>query len=75
MNQPMNDQPTWRKPAGMGLLLLLIIVWAVLVASLSAHVGRLHWALQALFYTVAGTAWVLPLKPLLRWMELGKWRE
>jgi predicted membrane channel-forming protein YqfA (hemolysin III family) len=72
---PMNDQPTWRKPAGMGLILLLILVWAVLIASLSSYIGQLHWTLQALFYLVAGTAWVLPLKPLIRWMELGSFRE
>ena len=71
----MNDQPTWRKPAGMGLILLLILVWAVLIASLSSYIGQLHWTLQALFYLVAGTAWVLPLKPLIRWMELGSFRE
>jgi hypothetical protein len=69
---PMNDQPTWRKPAGMALILLLITVWAILIASLSSHVVRLPWPVQALFYTVAGIAWILPLKPLLRWMETGR---
>ena len=29
----------------------------------------------AIWSVVAGLAWILPLKPLLRWMELGKWRE
>ena len=71
----MNDHPTWRKPAGVGLILLLILVWAILVASLSAYVGALAWPLQAIFYLAAGIVWILPLKPLLRWMELGKWRE
>jgi hypothetical protein len=76
---PMNDQPTyrptWRKPAGMGLILLLIAVWAVLVASAAALIEDLPWPVHALYYTVAGIVWILPLKPLLRWMELGKWRE
>jgi len=70
----MNDQPTWRKPAGMGLILLLITAWAVLIASLSSYVGNLHWTVQAVFYTIAGIVWVVPLKPLLRWMETGRWR-
>ena len=66
--------PSWRKPAGIGLILLLVLVWSVLVASAAPVVGRWHWALQAVFYLVAGTAWILPLKPLLMWMELGRWR-
>lgn len=70
---PMNDQPTWRKPAGIGLILLLILIWAVLVASLSNWVGTAPWPLQAIFYLIAGTVWILPLKPLLRWMETGRW--
>ena len=65
--------PTWRKPAGIGLILLIIIVWAVIVASASPLVTDAHWALQAVFYTVAGTVWTLPLKPLLKWMETGRW--
>jgi hypothetical protein len=46
----------------------------VLVASLAGYVGAWPWPLEALFYLVAGIAWVLPLKPLLRWMETGTWR-
>jgi hypothetical protein len=30
---------------------------------------------QAIFYLVAGIAWILPLKPLLRWMETGKFKD
>jgi hypothetical protein len=65
-------KPSWRQPAGIGLILLLITVWAVLVASLSSYVGALAWPLQAIFYLAAGILWILPLKPLLRWMETGR---
>lgn len=65
---------SWRKPAGVGLILLLVVVWCVLVASASAIVSEWHWVLQAIFYLVAGIAWILPLKPLLMWMELGRWK-
>ncbi len=71
----MNSQPTWRKPTGVGLILLLILIWGILVATLAGYLGEMPWPLQALFYLVAGIAWILPLKPLLRWMETGKWRE
>ncbi len=70
----MKYEPTWRKPAGMGLILLLITVWAVIVASLANYIGDLPWPVQAAFYTAAGIVWILPLKPLLRWMETGRWR-
>ena len=66
--------PTWRKPVGALLILLLIAVWCVLVASLSHPLGRLHILLQAPIYCFFGIAWIFPLKPLLRWMELGRWR-
>jgi predicted membrane channel-forming protein YqfA (hemolysin III family) len=66
--------PSWRKPAGALLIVALIIVWAVAVASLSGLIGQLHPLLQALVYVVTGIVWILPLKPLLRWMELGRWR-
>jgi predicted membrane channel-forming protein YqfA (hemolysin III family) len=71
---PMKYQPTWRKPAGMGLILLLITVWAIIVASLAGYIGAMAWPIQAIFYVAAGTIWILPLKPLLRWMETGRWR-
>jgi predicted membrane channel-forming protein YqfA (hemolysin III family) len=67
-------QPSWRKPAGMFLILLLILVWAVIVVSASGLLTGLPWPVHAVYYLVAGILWILPLKPLLRWMETGKWR-
>lgn len=68
-------EPSWRKPAGMLLILLGIAVWAGLVLSVSDYILTLTWPLQAVFFTVAGLIWIAPLKPLLRWMETGAWRE
>ena len=62
-------RPSWRKPAGIGLILLLIAVWAVIVASIAPLLEGLPWPVHALYYLIAGIAWILPLKPLLRWME------
>ena len=64
--------PSWRKPAGMLLIVAIIIAWAALVASLSGTVGQWHWVLQLAFYIVAGIVWITPMKPLLRWMEGGR---
>ena len=68
-------EPSWRRGAGIAAILLLIVLWAVVVASLSAVVGRWPILLQALFYLVAGIAWIAPLKPLLRWPQTGQWRD
>lgn len=67
--------PSWRKPVGMLAILVLIGLWCVAAASLSSVVGAWHPLLQALFYLVAGIAWiwVLPLRRMLAWMETGRW--
>jgi hypothetical protein len=66
--------PSWRKPAGVLLILALIITWSVAVASASGWVGkRPVWA-QTLFYMVTGVIWITPMRPLLLWMETGRWR-
>ena len=70
----MRTQPSWRKPAGTFAILALIALWAVAIASLAGTVGRWPVLLQTIFYLVAGIAWILPLKPLLRWMETGHFR-
>ena len=69
------SQPSWRKPAGIFLILFIIIVWAVLVASGSRWIGGLPAVVQGLIYLAAGIVWILPLKPLLAWMETGRWRR
>lgn len=68
-------KPSWRKPAGIGLILLLILIWAVIVVAAADLLAGSPWPVHALYYLIAGTVWVLPLKPLLRWMETAKWRE
>ncbi len=52
----------------------IIIVWAILIASLADIVGRWPALLQLPFYIVAGVVWILPLRPILRWSETGRWR-
>ena len=72
---PRPEQPSWRKPAAIALILLLIATWAVLVASLAGPVSRLPVLVQALFYLATGIAWIAPLRPLIRWSETGQWRK
>lgn len=67
-------EPSGRKLAGIFGILLLIALWALLIASASGVIGGWHWLLQALFYFVTGLIWIAPMKPLLRWMETGQFR-
>ncbi|MGJ3648869.1 DUF2842 domain-containing protein [Sphingomonas sp. GlSt437] len=67
--------PSWRKPAGMFIILALIAVWAALIAALADVLVGWPTLAQLGFYALTGVIWIAPLKPLLRWMETGKWRE
>jgi hypothetical protein len=69
------SEPNWRKGAGIAAILLLILLWAVLIATFSSAVGRWPVLVQALFYLVMGIAWIAPLKPLLRWSQTARWRN
>src|SRR3546814_7040357 len=70
-------EPSWRKPAGMFMILALILLWAVLVGSLSGLIGQLPMIAQVPVYIFLGLIWiwVLPLKRLLAWMETGRDRK
>jgi hypothetical protein len=67
-------KPSWRKPAGIFAILLIIVVWAALVASLAGFVEKWPVLIQSIFYLAAGLVWIAPLRPLLRWMETGRFR-
>lgn len=68
----MQARPSARKLVGVALILLIIVVWAGLVASLAPFVGRWPVLIQAPFYLVMGLVWILPLRPLVRWIETGR---
>jgi len=54
------------------LIILLVAVWALLIASASHVVGKWPVLVQAPFYLFMGIAWIIPLKPLIRWSETGR---
>lgn len=71
---PVPAGPSWRKPFGMLLILLLITVWSALIVSQAETIATLPWPVQGLVYLIAGIIWIAPLRPLLAWMETGRWR-
>jgi hypothetical protein len=68
-------EPSARKLAGIALILLLIVLWAALVASFAPFVGRWPVLVQAPFYLIMGMIWIIPLKPLMRFMQTGSFRK
>ena len=68
-------EPSARTLGGIVIILLLIVIWAAFVASLAPAVGRWPVLVQAPFYLIMGIAWIIPLKPLVRWIQTGRWRR
>ena len=66
--------PSTRTLAGVGLILLLIALLAAFVASLGRTVGQWPVLVQAPFYLVMGIIWIIPLKPLVRWILTGSFK-
>ncbi len=66
--------PTYRKPIGILLMVLGIMIYAGICARLIAPIAALPKLVQTLIYIILGIVWIAPLKPLLLWMETGRWR-
>jgi hypothetical protein len=49
--------------AGVGGLILYVMA----AVALADHVLGLNWAIQAVYYLVAGVAWVFPMQKLMYW--------
>ena len=68
--------PRFRKFLGAFVMIAFVLVYA-LVAMALADSRPMHEApgfVQTVLYVVLGLAWVLPLMPLIRWMEGGRRR-
>ncbi len=61
-----------RKALGCAVLLIYLGVYALAAAGLGAALLPLlpAWG-ELAYYAVAGTVWVLPLKPLFGWLNRG----
>ena len=54
---------------GVFAVIALIAIWALLITALANQIAPWPIWAQSMFYLVAGLAWLLPLKPLLVWMN------
>lgn len=62
-------EPSARKPIGVLAIVLGLAVYGGLIANFGAAIATLPTGLEALVYLVLGVAWLLPLRPLLVWMN------
>jgi hypothetical protein len=59
-----------RKFIGMLAMLAFVCLYAPLAMALAdSRIAETPAAIQAILYSILGIAWVLPLMPLIRWME------
>jgi len=67
-------QQRTRKLIGAAAMLAFVIVYALLAMMLaqSRPTQEAPVLVQTLIYAVLGLAWILPLMPLIRWMERGR---
>ena len=66
--------PSYRKPVGVLAIVVGVMIYAGIIARLVAPIGTLPTWLAVPLYALLGVVWLLPLKPLLQWMETGSWR-
>ena len=62
----------------LGTIVMLVFVLAYAIAAMALAESRIQGApklVQTVAYLVLGIAWVLPLLPLIRWMEGPKERR
>jgi predicted membrane channel-forming protein YqfA (hemolysin III family) len=59
-----------RKLVGTVVMIVFVMVYAVFAMALAdSRVSQTHELVRAAVYAVLGLAWVIPLLPLIRWME------
>lgn len=58
-----------RKLVGSLLLLAWLVAYIAVAAVIGDRIAAEHWAWKVLYFPIAGIAWVLPLKPLIRWIH------
>jgi hypothetical protein len=67
-------KPTWRKPVGILAMLAALALYAGAAVRLLAPVAEWPVLAQMVAYLIAGTLWIAPLGPFLKWMETGRFR-
>ena len=56
-----------RIPIATVAVLLVVIAWIAAATLLADYVRPLHYAIQIVYYAIAGFAWVFPVRWLMLW--------
>lgn len=66
-----------RKLIGGAGMILFVCVYSLVAMALadSRPMQEANEVVRTILYIVLGLAWVLPMMPLIVWMELGRWRR
>ncbi|MBB4630422.1 DUF2842 domain-containing protein [Sphingosinicella soli] len=70
-----DPRPSLRKPFGVLLLIVLLAIYTVLAVAVAEPVTRLPVLVQLPVWILLGIAWVFPARPLVRWIETGRFRK
>ncbi len=62
-----------RTPIATFAIVLFVILWIAAAAVLADYVRPLHWAIQAVYYPIAGFAWVGPVRWIMLWGAHRRW--
>lgn len=57
------SRPTIATCAG----LLFVLLYIAAVTTIPEVFGRMHWAIEAVYWCVAGIVWVFPVRWLMLW--------
>lgn len=58
-----------RKLVGSLILLVWMIGYIAVAVVIGDRIAHEHWGWKLLYFPIAGLAWVLPLRPLVKWMH------
>ena len=59
-----------RKLIGLILILIWVFVYAVVLMRIAVDIlPEAHWSLKLAFYAIGGMSWIIPILPLIKWMQ------
>ncbi|MBI1255144.1 MAG: DUF2842 domain-containing protein [Hyphomonas sp.] len=61
-----------RKPVAVLVLLAFMALWIWGAGTVGSRLTEMPGWVQLIFYVVAGFGWILPLRPLLKWMNANQ---
>ena len=58
-----------RKIIGSLILLVWVIAYVAVATVIGDRIAYEHWIWRVLYFPIVGLAWILPVRPLLKWIH------